>query len=711
MVTEDERPAPDAQPPGPAEEPSAAAVDEGGRPADAWDAARELRDYAPSAFGAAARHGVSGGRVTGDVVLGDKVYVGGPREQLHLSGEVPGAEVAALAEVFHEGDAFEGALAELRASRVVILRGDHDSGRRAAALMLLRRAGASRIRALDPDTGPAALVKDVAAADGYVVCDLVTTRSNPLRQHHLLRCQERMRKRDAYLVVTVARSAALGDVEPVEWRRPGPESVLAAHLRHHLASDGEAGRLLALPQVRAFLSVGGRPARHVAGFAAEVLRHHRGEIPAEELESYGQEALLREVDGWLSAPPDRVGLRDKAFLLALAVLDEGPYATVAQLGDRLCGELQAVESPGDEPGLTVFGTSRAARMELARADVYVESALTSWGPEDREMTRFRDRGTADLLLREAWSAHPAVRGPFAAWLTELARDGDPFVRTRAAASAAALARHDFSAAMHGLVHGWASSRDYRLSVQAANALALAAYAGTAAVHRVLRDWAAGGHPRRRWTAVRVYALTGPLAPEETLDALAELARTASRADGTDSAGGEDGAGGDGEAAALVQATELLLLSTPGDSVPRRLVRWCVDDSPALRALAHGALVSAAVRREEPHDDPAGWPVLLRRWDEEDAGSPVREALAALWRRVLRDRAAGGAAQRCLRAWVLVAGRDEAAEAALAGMLPALVTAGSDADRLGYLLRTMPDENGGPPPPVAARLLAALRRGT
>jgi hypothetical protein len=716
-------PAGEQQPEDPASEQDGAqdagsGADDGERPTDAWAAARELRDYAPGSFGgslvAGDQHGVSGGRVGGDVVMGNKVYVGAAvTEQPQGSGEVLGADLDRLSGVFHESPAFQDALAELRASRLVVLRGQHDTGRRAAALMLLRRAGAIHIRALDPDSGPAALVKEAQAADGYVVCDLPTSRSNPLRQHHLLRCQEHLRKQDAHLVVTVENSAALRDVPFVPWAAPQADAVLAAHLRTHLGTgpehDEEVAGLLELTQVRDFLAVKGRPVAQTARFAAEVARYQRGETSMEELDRFGQETLLGQVREWLSDPPDKVEIRDKAFLLALAACDEGPYATAAELGDRLCRAMQNVESPEEDPGLTIFNTSISQRMTLAHADPYEENELTPWGPVRQTMARFQDPRTAQLLLREAWAGHPAVRAPLAAWLTGLTRHGDPFVRTRAAATAATLAGHDFSSVMHGLLLDWASSRDYRLCVQAANALALAAFAGTTPVHRVLRDWSTDSHPRRRWTAVRAYALIGPLAPDDTLDSLEDLAQRTSYRDSPGDGGlvvDTDGGQSD-EFRGLVEAAELLLLSTSGTTVLRRLATWCDEGFAILRALAQLALLTAAVRREEPFDDPASWPVLLRRYDDEAAGSPVRDAFAALWRNVLRDRAATDAAQQRLREWVLTAEREPGVEPVLAGLLPLLVAAGSDRDRLGYLLRTMPGEDGGPPPPVAARLLGAL----
>ncbi|MDT0342013.1 hypothetical protein [Streptomyces litchfieldiae] len=684
---------------------------EGEHPTEAWAAARELRDYAPPSFGgglvAGNQHGVSGGRVHGHVVMGN-AYFGAPvAERLQGSGEVLGGDVDRLADVFHESPAFVAALEELRASRVVILRGEHDSGRGTAALMLLRHVGAARIRAVDPEDGPAVLVKEAEAADGYVVADLPTSRSRPLGEHHLLRCRERLRKRDAYLVVTVENSAVLRDVRPVAWRPPAADAVLRSHLRAYLDTgdaaevEGVVDALLDVAQVRAFLAVEARPVAQIAGFAAEVARYHRGEIDAERLDQFGQESLLGQVREWLGAPEDSVTLRDKAFLLALAVCDEGPYATAAEFGDRLCHRMQRVESPEEDPGLTIFSTSPAERMKLARARCYKENEQTPWGPLPQSLARFEDPRTAELLLREAWAGHPAVRAPMSGWLTDLARHADPFVRTRAAATAATLAVHDFSSTMHGLLLDWASSRDYRLCVQAANALALAADAGTPAVHRVLRDWSTDSHPRRRWTALRAYGLVGPLAPAQTLDSLADLVTRP-----VPGAGEPDGPSA-AELAAVVDAAELLLLDTPGSIVLRRLTDWCDADPPALRAVAHQTLLAAAARREVPFDDPASWPLLLRLYDDAEPGSPVTDAFTALWRRVLGDRRITAAAQQRLREWVLTSEDEAGVETVLAGLLPQLVASDSDRDRLCHLLRVMPGRDGGPPPPVAHRLLGGL----
>ncbi|GAA1928078.1 hypothetical protein GCM10009716_39860 [Streptomyces sodiiphilus] len=722
--------------------PPSAPADESERPRDAWAAAQELRDHLGGAFQRGGTYFTGGSPDFGDhTVLGDRnVLAGGTVEggyftgntihqygtmatpQLQESGEIPAGDLDRLARVFHAGPAFEEALRQLLADRVVVLRGGHGTGRYTAALMLLRRAVSGRIRALDPESGPATLLKDAEDADGYVLRDLPTRRSDPLRQYHLLRCGERMRKQEAFLVVTVESSAELRGVRPVTWEPPTPAEVFAAHLRDRLTPDPEAGEnaredtvtgLLDEEPVREFVSTG-RPVGEIAAFAVQVDRYHHGDIGAGELRSFGEETVREQVREWLSASARDEGtnlsLREKGFLIALSVCDKGPYPLTAELGDLLCRRMQSVESPEKDPGLEIFSTSLGQRLDLARATSYAESEETPWGPVLQTMIRFRDTRAAGLLIREAWDGHPAVRAPMSAWLTDLARHGNPFVRTRAGVAAAVLADQDLSSAMHGLLADWASGSDYRLSLQAANALALTASAGTPGVRRILRQWILDEHPRRRWTAVRAYALVGTHFPEETLDALEARARAGDLPDITALDDLEGGSSTREEFRSLVEAAELLLLSATGEQVPARLNEWCRHDSDKLRVLAYCALLSAARRRERPEEDPASRPLLLARYDEEPHGSPVRRELIRLWRHTLSDRTATRYLQDRLREWIPAAGRDPLTEAALARMLAALTVTQPDRDRLGYLLRTMPGEDGGPPPEVAGRLLRVLLHG-
>ncbi len=686
-------------------------------PQNAWEAAQELLEHSPGvffsggspAFGGSLvtgdQHAVSGGQVTGDVVQGNKtttvVQVGaGFGRTTHHAGEIPRSRIDQLAAVFQEGPGFAEALQELRANRVVVLRGGHDTGRRCAALMLLHRLGITRIRALDGDAGTTSLRDQVSAtaAPGYVLCDLVTSRTRQLRYEQLLSVGELLDRQDSHLVITVGESAVVSDVRTVSWRPPAPEDVLRATLRRHPEVD-DPDQLLGLEPVRDFLGSAVR-IREIAGFVDRLVSYAHGRLDLAALSGFSLAAVENQVREWLGDP--QLELRDKAFLIALAVFDKAPYAVTAELCDRLYVLLQRVQSPQQPADIPVFGSSVTARMLLARAHGYQEDEATPWGPVPQRMAAFDNEHTARVLLREVWNGHPSARCSLVQWVRQLAGDGRPLVRTRAASAAATLAEADLPSAMALLISGWAGAQDHRRRLTAANALTLAYLAGTDAVPRILQEWCGSGQSTRRWTAIRAYGLLGWRLPRQALRDLAHIAAQRPT---------------EAERDELVQAVELLLLTSGvRSSVLAEVVGWLQDDAP-LRELALRAFLKAALRCECPDGTGASSATrpLMLDWFGQAAADPDStddRRLAALWRAALSDRVHTDRALEAVRFWVRSAEHDPQAEAYLAVLLPALAVTGADIQRLSHLLRApFPDvrtpTRSGPPPAVAARLLSAL----
>ncbi len=186
------------------------------------------------------QHGVSGGRVTGDVVMGSKTVhhwtFPGLSTAASAAGEIPRATLDRLATTFVTSeDTFDELVGRLRRDRILVLSGARFTGRRTAALMLLHRLGAAPVVALDRETAPGSLADrftardepangtdaDAAATRGYVLCDLETRRGNALRETHLLGAADRLAERNAYAVITVGPTAVLeDDVSAAEWRPP-----------------------------------------------------------------------------------------------------------------------------------------------------------------------------------------------------------------------------------------------------------------------------------------------------------------------------------------------------------------------------------------------------------------------------------------------------------------------------------------------------------
>ncbi|MEU6049818.1 hypothetical protein ABZ829_05185 [Streptomyces xanthochromogenes] len=670
------------------------------QPQKAWAARRDLYDHTPrtmrfgGGFIGGDNHGVSTGHVARDVIMGSKTEIfyqfGGTA---HSSGEVPSATLERLAACFVTDEEEFAALARrLRSDRVLVLSGPHFAGRRTAALMLLRHLGAAPLRVLDRTTRPGELARQLGPG-GQVLCDLVTERGRPLRESDLLAARDRLAEHDAYLVVTVDPRAALEDIPAAEWHPPTPGAVLAAHLRARVSPE-DANQLLALPAVADFLARD-HQLREAATYAEALAGYAAGLADVRAIERFSLASLESQVQEWFEEDEASLHLRDKAFLVALAAFDGGPYALTAELSDLLYTFLQQTENPAHLATVPVFGTHILKRLQRARARRYEEEEHTEWGPVNQLKAAFQDDRAALVLLREVWTGHPSARPALVNWLRRLAGDGRPLVRTRAAATVAVLAHTDLPSAMALIIEVWATDTRFRHRLVAVNALALTHLLGTPNVPRIIDDWCVGDDARLCWVAIRTHGLIGPERPEAALSALRGAARRQHSAEEPDAL----------LVTELAQSVELLLLSPAGDEVLSVLVRTLHDDRAVFNLAVDGFL--GACRRSQ-EDEPFGTPLILEGYArgiarQPDAAHPVAE----LWRAALGDRAHTGPALEMLRHWVLTADRDPATEWALAALLPALITSGPEHRRLDHLLRTMPGEDGTPPPLVASRLLTVL----
>ncbi|MEU9301580.1 hypothetical protein [Streptomyces sp. NPDC048269] len=677
-------PAAATAPPPPAEE----------APQSAYDARRDLFRGIPDAMRAGVgggqfggvNHGISGGTFHGGVTV-NHVTVGGAA---HTSGEVPRATLSRLDQVFVEdGSNFQDLLEQLRKERVLVLTGPRFTGRRTAALLLLRRLGTMSVHSLDRSTSPENLADRLGTGDarGYVLCDPITTRRQPLRDTHLLAARDKLDDR-SFLVITAGPHTHLEGVAGHPWQPPGTAAVLRSSLRAQVDDEAELRRLLALPAVTDFLN-GHHQLREAARFANVLGRHSLHGSDPSEIETFSQGALEEQIQEWFEDQDGTLHLREKAFLVALAAFHKGPYALTAELSDLLFGLLQRTEDPALPAAVPVFGTNPAKRLQLARAIRYPKEEQTEWGPVTQSMAAFQDDRLAAVLLREVWTGHPSARPALVGWLRLLAADGRSFVRTRAASTVAVLALHDLPSAMALVIEEWALSDRPWLRIGAVNALALAHIIGTPNIPRIIDRWCADedAHARLRWAAIRVHGLIGDERPVATVEAL----RTAVRRDGNDTA----------MLLELAQSVELLLLSDARDEVLAEVLRTRDDDRAAVDLAIDGFLRAC---RHTEDDEPYGRPLVLD-WYARAATEQPRSArgIAELWRAAL-NRPRNEEALDLLHDWVVAADRDHTTEWALAALLPALVTGANERDRLLYRLQSGTD---GVVPAAAGRLMAVL----
>ncbi|MFD7994354.1 hypothetical protein [Streptomyces mexicanus] len=663
----------------------------------AWEARRDLIAHAP-AFVSSLVSGDQFGQ-TGGYHYGDQhFYFGGRAEtQRSLSGPVPHAEIEELTTVFRGCDSFDEALGRLRSDRLVILAGGRETGRRSAALMLLHRLGIDRKRSLDSRTPFTALPDQVNASVGYILCDLAVDRNRPLHEAQMLALREQLERVGAHLVITAEPLTTLGGITAVRWEPPPAEDMLRAHVT---PATGEAAwpDLCGLTPVREFLERQ-HPPEEIKQFAQQLVAHHQGKTGPDDLAAFGRTAVEAQVARWLTE--DKPDLHDKAFILALAVLDKAPYAVTAELADGLFVGLHQLQDPHVRPSIPVFGSSREERLRLAHADGYVTAELTEWGPlKGTFCAGFRDERTAEMLLTEVWNLHPSARPAFAEWIRELADDRRPLVRTRAASAAALLAKADLSSTMAHLIEPWADSRKPHAWLIAANALTMAYLLQVRVVSRILHDWCTGDIDSRRWTAVRAFGLLGPVHHEETLAALLDAMHRPPPLEDTD---GLESNEVPEETRQLADALELLLLAVR-DPVLAALAELL----PVDRAIRPHALLAFLQACKQTKGDDSDRPPVLDWYGQAAAAADATTArhLVLFWDALLTDREYNPQALAVLRGWVRRAENDPQTEADLATLLAALVTTPTHRRRVSHLLKTVCDSKGAVSP-TAARLTERL----
>ena len=691
------------------------------RAQSAWEARKDLYRHSPAfmlghdahvggSLVGGSQYGVSGGHVGRDVVLGPKTeiyHLGSGLGGRAVSGQIPAEELEPLERLFAVDEEEFGRLTErLRSERLLILTGPRSSGRRMAALMMLRRLDAVPVHALDRDLELAELPQHLQEGQGHLLCDLPAHDAGPLRESHALAVRDKLTATGGYLVITADPGLRAEGIAPAPWDPPSATAVLARHLRT-LVDEETARELLGLEAVGAFLNHSPQP-REAAGLAPVLARHARGEVSAAALERFSVGTVEQQVREWFD--DTALSLRDKAFLVSLAVFNEGPYALTAELGDLLFVQLQKTQDPHVRPRVPVFGTSIDTRLQLARARGYAEEEATEWGPVTQFKAAYKDGRAALVLMREVWTGHPSARPGLLDWLRKLADDGRPLVRTRAAATAAVLTARDLPSAIGLLVQGWAGAAQAHRRVTAVNTVALAHAMGAPHMPQVVRSWCDSEQKHLRWTAIRAYALLGEERPEEALTALRAAVVRPEDAD-------------EGELAEAASSAALLLVADTGTTVYAHLLR-ALDEERTAQELALRAFLTAC--RWSDGDDSGSdgdLPILLGRfgrafvqetpWGQSSPNQEAHQetrAIATLWRAVLSDRDHTRTALETFADWVRRADRNADTEWALSALLPALAVTEKELARLSHLLRTMRAEGGGPPPPVARRLLTTIAPG-
>lgn len=624
--------------------------------------------------------------VGGDVFSGSKyvtINSTGDRLRPISSAQMPAAQLASIMERFAKTPDHDELVHRLRTNRVLVLRGSRASGRRTASIGVLAdvQQDPQPLLVLDPVIPPGELVDQLRPGARHLIADFSTTTVAPLRRHHLHAIQERLEKNDGYAIITIDPHVALDGAltEQHEWCPPAPESILNAHLEADCPHPSVRQSALELDETRSFLKTQPSP-EETAGYARMLVHYVRGQSSLQDLATYSASAVEEHAQRVFSDPDG--SMREKAFLIALAVFNQLPYSTIAEAGDDLYRAFQECEDPETEAGVSIFDTSRSARLGWARAFEY-DSYETDQDPASMRLTAFLNPSMSSIVLRHVWLEHPAAREPIRRWLRELGESGGDVSRVRAALAAGRLAATDFSSIMRPLLEPWARSRPLGQRQLAAWALFAAVEQGADdEVRRVLQRWAEGGEGRR-WTVLHTADALADLLGKSTIPLVSTIAKTPAR----DPRLRHE----------LERVTARLLTGPTSLQALDTLVGWSQHPGPH-RDLAYRAFIRAAGKQEE------GRPALLSHGSVDQQ---AWDALITLWRAVLNDPAVRDDARRGLAGWVILAAEQQPLELELRRLFSELAASANERARLDYLLRHLPGEGPEAARPVADRIRSRL----
>ncbi|MER7559765.1 hypothetical protein ABTZ46_22670 [Nocardioides sp. NPDC126508] len=632
------------------------------------DFRRQAREYLANSANVISKAEFGGDAVGGNKTVTYNYY--GFSHRRSNSGPMPASSVTSLLQRFVRTSDHDELVQRLRDDRVLVFCGPKASGRRTASIGILTDVDQvpRPVHILSPKIQPDHLADQVINGAYHLIPDLSINTDDPLRQHHLHTLREKLKDSDGYAIITIdPRTAVEGALtEQYEWRPPAAGDILRAHLDTYSLDQPRLELGLDLEETRTYLETQPAP-QEIVGYARRLADHLHGQATLHDLDDYRVTAAENYAQ---RAFADTNGsLREKAFLIALAVLDRLPYPTIAEAGDDLYRTFEEHRS------LSTFGTSHSARLEWARAHE-TDSVETDHDLALKTVTAFRNPATWPAVLRHVWLEHPTARDPIRRWLRDLGATAPRASRVRAALAAGFLASIDFPSIANSLLGQWAGSKQLGQRQVAAWALFAATEQGAKTkVDEVLKRWAAGG-VARRWTVVHTADALADLSEESAISLISEIAEMPT----TDPQLERE----------LERAAARLLISPLAGQARNTLVGWSRERGPR-RDLAHRAFTIAAGERTD------GRPTLLNHGASDQQ---AWAALTTLWRAVLDDPAVRGDARDRLTGWVTLAVEEDSLVPDLQRLFADLAASSNERARLDYLLRHLPADA-----PPDARLVA------
>ncbi|WP_457030847.1 hypothetical protein [Kitasatospora sp. P5_F3] len=447
---------------------------------------------------------------------------GGRRVEAH-EGPISAAEILDAGTGFAEPDWFPTALKELDTG-LLFLHGEPGTGRRTAALNLLRRhsGGSLDLRALDSDEDLSTWRPIDPEARGYLVHGLLPT--TPLKPGVITNLQSLLLAARARMVIVLPRDperirSLVRDlhVTPVHGQPPPPRAVFDACLKAAVPDGHRRSELLeGLQQagLEALLAPELVPAQ-VTELVSAISTGESPEIGDLRARlSFLAEGEVPDLLATLRDDPD--GL---AFLLAVSVFEGLDHRIVREEATRLLtladGRLtmmlpaggdgehkgeQAVPNPKFVFRRSLDDTLRSVRAECAPVEIRASSGY-SYSVEPVRFTRHRQ---AEAVLRHVWRQYGELSGLLTDWMEAIPHRepelAEPVGRVVGSAAGWGGGRR----ALGHILQLASSDRPHSRSI-AAFALGIAAQDPVLAgeIKYRLRRWSTDGSWQRRWTVALV----------------------------------------------------------------------------------------------------------------------------------------------------------------------------------------------------------------
>ncbi|MFZ4302276.1 hypothetical protein ACOZE3_30755 [Streptomyces cinereoruber] len=463
-------------------------------------------------------------------------------------------------------------------SHVLVLCGQRGTGRRTAALHVLLKVGVPKERinwlVLDWDQPRTEQIPHTA---GYgFVLDLRGYRELGDDFYTGLGDYQKAAQADgAYLIILADEGSwnprMLTAVPAAHLVRPPAQQIAVTHLGHRA---GNRVDWLTSPPLDTLLTEASQPsdAARLVDLIARAKKNDK-EAVKQQFTNW-----RKHLEDWFMSHSSEADLRERALLIATALLENTPADTVLEAADKLFTEVGGVLPPGG----ALAGRDLQARLRAIYASTVGEECISL--DEERQ-------GLAEAVLRHVWQQRPQLRHALLEWASQISTPNGIAVRhlNRIADCLVQLSLLPGGLMVQNVMSGWIETGragHRQLAIEVLETMALHPHTGPR-VRKLLYDWARNSSSEKLLAAVAEIC-AGPLWARYPHIALTRLRILASRSDG--------------QAHEAVASAVRRLAGTPEQRamVLSEIIQWTESPSSATRRAGTSTFLALADVTDTAH---------------------------------------------------------------------------------------------------------------